>query len=175
MCMCRNIFCPQSCSNSTIRMVLSAFLDRWFLCGYWPVKMCVLCGSGLPEDFSSKDYRPCAGPYCFMEQLCELHDGLVLEAKGVKEHFWKPFIKKLFHKRVRLAAMLSLWFNVIMVTDQWHSQRSSVSLSGFPPNIPIFTPQANKTCVSKTLPFLPKTCRVSAHSGQSESSAVYKR
>ncbi len=61
----------------------------------------VTVSSGLPEDFSSKDFRPCAGPYCFMEQLCELHDGLVLEAKGVKEHFWKPFIKKLFHKRVR--------------------------------------------------------------------------
>ncbi|CAK6977974.1 LOW QUALITY PROTEIN: retinoblastoma-like protein 2 [Scomber scombrus] len=55
---------------------------------------------GLPEDFSSKDYRPASGPYCFIEQLCELHDGLVLEAKGVKEHFWKPFIKKLFHKRI---------------------------------------------------------------------------
>ncbi|XP_074489405.1 retinoblastoma-like protein 2 isoform X1 [Sebastes fasciatus] len=55
---------------------------------------------GLPEDFSSKDYRPSSGPYCFIEQLCELHGGLVLEAKGVKEHFWKPFIKKLFHKRI---------------------------------------------------------------------------
>lgn len=55
---------------------------------------------GLPEDFSSKDFRPSSGPFCFIEQLCELHDGLVLEAKGVKEHFWKPFIKKLFHKRI---------------------------------------------------------------------------
>ncbi|XP_013878432.1 retinoblastoma-like protein 2 [Austrofundulus limnaeus] len=55
---------------------------------------------GLPEDFSNKDFRPSSGPFCFMEQLCELHDGLVLEAKGVKEHFWKPFIKKLFHKRI---------------------------------------------------------------------------
>lgn len=55
---------------------------------------------GLPEDFSSKDYRLSLGPLCFIEQLCELHDGLVLEAKGVKEHFWKPFIKKLFHKRI---------------------------------------------------------------------------
>ncbi|XP_041851966.1 retinoblastoma-like protein 2 isoform X2 [Melanotaenia boesemani] len=55
---------------------------------------------GLPEDFSSKDFRPSPGPFCFIEQLCELHDGLVLEAKGVKEHFWKPFIKKLFHKRI---------------------------------------------------------------------------
>lgn len=64
---------------------------------------CVHRPPGLPEDFSSKDFRPSSGPYCFMEQLCELHDGLVLEAKGVKEHFWKPFIKKLFHKRVRQA------------------------------------------------------------------------
>uniref|UniRef100_A0A673WCD4 Retinoblastoma-like protein 2 n=1 Tax=Salmo trutta TaxID=8032 RepID=A0A673WCD4_SALTR len=55
---------------------------------------------GLPEDFNSKDYKPTAGPYCFIEQLCELHDGLVLEAKGVKEHFWKPFIKRLFHKKI---------------------------------------------------------------------------
>ncbi|XP_056137847.1 retinoblastoma-like protein 2 [Lampris incognitus] len=55
---------------------------------------------GLPEDFSSKDFKLAPGPYCFIEQLCELHDGLVLEAKGVKEHFWKPFIKRLFHKRI---------------------------------------------------------------------------
>ncbi|XP_054895936.1 retinoblastoma-like protein 2 [Poeciliopsis prolifica] len=55
---------------------------------------------GLPEDFSNRDYRPSAGPFCFIQQLCELHDGLVLEAKGVKEHFWKPFIRKLFHKRI---------------------------------------------------------------------------
>uniref|UniRef100_A0A8C8MD56 Retinoblastoma-like protein 2 n=1 Tax=Oncorhynchus tshawytscha TaxID=74940 RepID=A0A8C8MD56_ONCTS len=58
---------------------------------------------GLPEDFSSKDYKPTAGPYCFIEQLCELHDGLVLEAKGVKEHFWKPFIRRLFHKKVSVS------------------------------------------------------------------------
>nr|XP_055047594.1 retinoblastoma-like protein 2 isoform X1 [Misgurnus anguillicaudatus] len=54
----------------------------------------------LPEDFSSKDYKPGAGSLCFIEQLCELHDGLVLEAKGVKEHFWKPFIKKLFERKI---------------------------------------------------------------------------
>ncbi|XP_075884813.1 retinoblastoma-like protein 2 isoform X2 [Nelusetta ayraudi] len=56
---------------------------------------------GLPEDFNSRDFKPlAAAPHCFMERLCELHDGLVLEAKGVKEHFWKPFVKKLFHKRI---------------------------------------------------------------------------
>uniref|UniRef100_W5MK11 Retinoblastoma-like protein 2 n=1 Tax=Lepisosteus oculatus TaxID=7918 RepID=W5MK11_LEPOC len=55
---------------------------------------------GLPEEFGSKDYKPGPGPLGFIEKLCELHDGLVLEAKGVKEHFWKPFIKKLFDKKI---------------------------------------------------------------------------
>ena len=64
---------------------------------------------GLPGDFSSKDYKPAPGPYCFIEQLCELHDGLVLEAKGVKEHFWKPFVKKLFHKKVTTHIVVRFW------------------------------------------------------------------
>ncbi|XP_062847615.1 retinoblastoma-like protein 2 isoform X2 [Trichomycterus rosablanca] len=59
-----------------------------------------LLNPSFKEGISSKDYKPGAGPICFIEQLCELHDGLVLEAKGVKEHFWKPFIKKLFERKI---------------------------------------------------------------------------
>lgn len=39
-------------------------------------------------------------PPCIIEELCSLHYGLVLEAKGIKEHFWKPYIRKLFDKKV---------------------------------------------------------------------------
>uniref|UniRef100_A0A672KVX3 RB transcriptional corepressor like 2 n=1 Tax=Sinocyclocheilus grahami TaxID=75366 RepID=A0A672KVX3_SINGR len=46
------------------------------------------------------NYKPGPGSLCFIEKLCELHDGLVLEAKGAKEHFWKPFIKKLFERKL---------------------------------------------------------------------------
>lgn len=78
--------------------------------------LCTLCEPGLPEDFNSKDYRP-SGPYCFIERLCELHDGLVLEAKGVKEHFWKPFIRKLFHKRVRPVDLTyTLYLHISILT-----------------------------------------------------------
>ncbi|MEE6512107.1 hypothetical protein FKM82_019041 [Ascaphus truei] len=55
---------------------------------------------GLPEDFTSKDYKPLPEPPCIIETLCGLHDGLILEAKGIKEHFWKPYIRKLFDKKV---------------------------------------------------------------------------
>ncbi|XP_030313361.1 retinoblastoma-like protein 2 isoform X2 [Calypte anna] len=55
---------------------------------------------GLPEDFHSKDYKLSADPPCIIEKLCSLHYGLVLEAKGIKEHFWKPYIRKLFDKKL---------------------------------------------------------------------------
>jgi len=32
--------------------------------------------------------------------LVSLSTGIVLEAKGIKEHHWKPFIKQLFEKKV---------------------------------------------------------------------------
>ncbi|XP_063801376.1 retinoblastoma-like protein 2 isoform X2 [Pseudophryne corroboree] len=55
---------------------------------------------GLPEDFSSKDFKPPTEPPCIIETLCCLHQGLILEVKGIKEHFWKPYIYKLFDKKV---------------------------------------------------------------------------
>uniref|UniRef100_A0A5F9CKT1 RB transcriptional corepressor like 2 n=1 Tax=Oryctolagus cuniculus TaxID=9986 RepID=A0A5F9CKT1_RABIT len=55
---------------------------------------------GLSEDFHAKDYKPSSDPPCVIEKLCSLHDGLVLEAKGIKEHFWKPYIRKLYEKKL---------------------------------------------------------------------------
>uniref|UniRef100_A0A2K5S4X5 RB transcriptional corepressor like 2 n=1 Tax=Cebus imitator TaxID=2715852 RepID=A0A2K5S4X5_CEBIM len=56
---------------------------------------------GLSEDFHAKDSKPSSDPPCIIEKLCSLHDGLVLEAKGIKEHFWKPYIRKLYEKKQR--------------------------------------------------------------------------
>ncbi|XP_037061976.1 retinoblastoma-like protein 2 isoform X2 [Peromyscus leucopus] len=55
---------------------------------------------GLSEDCHPKDAKPPSDPPCVIEKLCSLHDGLVLEAKGIKEHFWKPYIRKLFEKKL---------------------------------------------------------------------------
>ncbi|XP_008150558.2 retinoblastoma-like protein 2 isoform X1 [Eptesicus fuscus] len=55
---------------------------------------------GLSEDFHAKDFKPSSDPPCVIEKLCSLHDGLVLEAKGIKEHFWKPYIRKLYEKKL---------------------------------------------------------------------------
>ncbi|XP_069312797.1 retinoblastoma-like protein 2 isoform X5 [Eulemur rufifrons] len=55
---------------------------------------------GLSEDFHAKESKPSSDPPCVIEKLCSLHDGLVLEAKGIKEHFWKPYIRKLCEKKL---------------------------------------------------------------------------
>ncbi|TSZ40536.1 Retinoblastoma-like protein 1 [Bagarius yarrelli] len=36
---------------------------------------------------------------CVLEHLCKVHDGLVVEAKGIKEHYFKPYIRRLFEKK----------------------------------------------------------------------------
>uniref|UniRef100_A0A671KCU7 Retinoblastoma-like protein 1 n=1 Tax=Sinocyclocheilus anshuiensis TaxID=1608454 RepID=A0A671KCU7_9TELE len=50
---------------------------------------------GLPKDTENSEEMPCV-----IDKLCELHDGLVVEAKGIKEHYFKPYIKTLFEKRI---------------------------------------------------------------------------
>ncbi|ELT96854.1 hypothetical protein CAPTEDRAFT_120947 [Capitella teleta] len=55
---------------------------------------------GLPEKFDSKDYRPPTETPCIVQLLSERHEGLLLEAKGIKAHWWQPYITKLFDNKV---------------------------------------------------------------------------
>ncbi|XP_008108176.2 retinoblastoma-like protein 1 isoform X2 [Anolis carolinensis] len=55
---------------------------------------------GLPEDFHKADSRTFEGPPCIIATLCELHDGLLIEAKGIKEHYFKPYISKLYDRKI---------------------------------------------------------------------------
>uniref|UniRef100_A0A670JWF6 Retinoblastoma-like protein 1 n=1 Tax=Podarcis muralis TaxID=64176 RepID=A0A670JWF6_PODMU len=55
---------------------------------------------GLPEDFHTADVRTSEGPPCIIATLCELHDGLLVEAKTIKEHYFKPYISKLCDREI---------------------------------------------------------------------------
>ncbi|XP_038135588.1 retinoblastoma-like protein 1 [Cyprinodon tularosa] len=56
---------------------------------------------GLPPAFRVEGSAPQSEPPpCVLEKLCELHDGLVVEAKGIKQHYFKPYIQKLFEKQI---------------------------------------------------------------------------
>ncbi|KAH0515648.1 Retinoblastoma-like protein 1 [Microtus ochrogaster] len=55
---------------------------------------------GLPSDFHAPDFKAAEEPPCIIAVLCDLHDGLLVEAKGIKEHYFKPYISKLFDKKI---------------------------------------------------------------------------
>ncbi|XP_067002390.2 retinoblastoma-like protein 1 [Anabrus simplex] len=55
---------------------------------------------GLPSDFYSPDYVKPTEPPCIIDHLCQSHDGIAVEAKGIKEYCWKSHIRKLFDKKI---------------------------------------------------------------------------
>ncbi|NWU99331.1 RBL1 protein, partial [Upupa epops] len=55
---------------------------------------------GLPAGFHGTESRAREDPPCIIATLCELHDGLLVEAKGIKEHYFKPYISKLFVRKI---------------------------------------------------------------------------
>uniref|UniRef100_A0A7N6BFZ3 Retinoblastoma-like 1 (p107) n=1 Tax=Anabas testudineus TaxID=64144 RepID=A0A7N6BFZ3_ANATE len=56
---------------------------------------------GLPAVYHADGHiSPDEPPPCVLERLCEFHDGLVVEAKGIKQHYFKPYIQKLFQRQI---------------------------------------------------------------------------
>ncbi|KAI5636067.1 retinoblastoma-like protein 1 [Phthorimaea operculella] len=48
---------------------------------------------GLPSDWLSDDFQLPSQPPCIISTLCEIKDGLALEAATMKEYSWRPVIK----------------------------------------------------------------------------------
>ncbi|CAL1609517.1 unnamed protein product [Knipowitschia caucasica] len=55
---------------------------------------------GLPAQYRLDGPLVDEPPPCVLDRLCELHDGIVVEAKGIKQHYFKPYIEKLFDRRI---------------------------------------------------------------------------
>ena len=58
-------------------------------------------------------------PPCALEQLCELHDGLVVEAKGIKQHYFKPYIQKLFQKKVLTGSFVTSGHHIRILPEEF--------------------------------------------------------
>lgn len=56
---------------------------------------------GLPASYRADGHTSAdEPPPCVLERLCELHDGLVVEAKGIKQYYFRPYIQKLFQRQI---------------------------------------------------------------------------
>ncbi|XP_077459439.1 retinoblastoma-like protein 1 [Stigmatopora argus] len=67
--------------------------------------MCANRKELINPDFigtSGDEVQACADEAspCVLERLCELHDGLVVEAKGIKQHYFKPYVHRLFCRQI---------------------------------------------------------------------------
>ncbi|XP_035169682.1 retinoblastoma-like protein 1 isoform X2 [Oxyura jamaicensis] len=77
------------------RRVLCSVRDLFNFC--WTL---FVYTKGLPGDFHATEIKVSEDPPCIIATLCELHDGLLVEAKGIKEHYFKPYISKLFDRKI---------------------------------------------------------------------------
>ncbi|XP_075981325.1 retinoblastoma-like protein 1 [Anticarsia gemmatalis] len=55
---------------------------------------------GLPSDWLKDDFKMPETAPCIISTLCELKDGLLVDASASKEYCWKPVIKNFFEKAI---------------------------------------------------------------------------
>ena len=69
--------------------------------------------AAVAEDGTSE---PPTEPPCILDELCKVHDGIISEVKSIREHWWKPHIKKFFSNKIlrgdqdRLSCILDSQF-----------------------------------------------------------------
>ncbi|KAK0136810.1 Retinoblastoma-like protein 1 [Merluccius polli] len=57
--------------------------------------------TGLPAQRGEGLCSPEKSPTpCVLERLCEQHDGLVMEAKSIKQHYFRPYMHRLFSRQI---------------------------------------------------------------------------
>ncbi|KAI1297170.1 Retinoblastoma-like protein 1 [Halotydeus destructor] len=52
----------------------------------------------LPEGFSSPDFKLPDKIGCIIQALCKKYDGMFVEAKGIKEHWWNSKVKRMIER-----------------------------------------------------------------------------
>lgn len=56
--------------------------------------------SELPDNFLQDEYIMPENSKCIIAALCEKFQGIQIDAKGIKEHWWKPHIKRMVERKV---------------------------------------------------------------------------
>ncbi|KAI5708296.1 hypothetical protein M8J77_020055 [Diaphorina citri] len=54
---------------------------------------------GMPSNFLDSHFAPLDDPPCIISILCKHHDGLLMEAKSIKEYCWRNYMSKLLSKQ----------------------------------------------------------------------------
>ncbi|XP_026741759.1 retinoblastoma-like protein 2 [Trichoplusia ni] len=60
---------------------------------------------GLPSDWLKDDFEMPETPPCVISTLCQIKDGLLVDAAATKEYNWKPVLKTFFEKAILKGEM----------------------------------------------------------------------
>lgn len=70
--------------------------------------------AGLPSNWMSDDFELPKEAPCIISTLCEIKEGLTLEAATMKEYSWRPVIKSFFEKGVRVTVIIESTTNIFV-------------------------------------------------------------
>lgn len=54
---------------------------------------------GLPNGFDQDDFVPPDRPICIVKTLCDKFQGIYFDAKGIKECWWMPYMRRIAEKK----------------------------------------------------------------------------
>ena len=80
--------------------------------------------SELPENFFQDDYIMPENTTCIISALCEKFQGIQVDAKGIKEHWWKPYIKRLVERKIFKCRNVDQLIGFLDTTTFEHNQKS---------------------------------------------------
>lgn len=76
----------------------------------------IFYNSGLTPDWLNDDFELPKKAPCIISVLCEIKEGLAVEAATMKEYSWRPVIKSFFDKGVSRKIILIIQINVLKST-----------------------------------------------------------
>ena len=80
-------------------------------------KMFLFLIAELPEDFNDASFKAPETVPCIIQNLCTKWDGIVVDAKGIKEHWWKPSIKRMVERKLLKSRPSSLPLHLLGFFD----------------------------------------------------------
>lgn len=80
--------------------------------------------SELPENFFQDDYIMPENTTSIIKALCEKFQGLQVDAKGITEHWFKPYIKRLVERKILKCRNVDQLIGLLDTATFEHNQKS---------------------------------------------------
>lgn len=78
----------------------------------------------LPDNFFQDDYIMPENSTCIISTLCDKFQGIQVDAKGIKEHWWRPYLKRLVERKILKCRNMDQLNGFLDTNTFEHNQKS---------------------------------------------------